>query len=1568
MEQSVARVGILLFVTILFFSNEAIAKNFADSTKAKPISPARVSDARVSNDNQTPNLERNLTVNTEQPPNPQRNLIANTKPQPDILPPDGLIPSPNDSILKLIAKATHVFKAIDSTKNFITSLNSREAFKLPVGIGKEVGGLRYEVGIYAMRLTPSYAEIDAFMKFEIPQNGKELIFHAAGIKFSNSGGIIGDARLQLAGDYAINFSGDKSQLVLKGGIGGSGNTFVQIDCDGFREMSLDAEVRFSRDLLLPEDANGAVTNGNVSGVFQSVISDWNDLLVRLSLPNFQITGLTGFGFSIKDAVFDFSDVRNAQSVVFPKGYSAESGPSLANLWRGVYVRQLSVRLPSHFKNKQNTSTSFAATDLLIDHQGVSGIFSGSHILSLGEGDMNGWAFSVDSLSVSLMANQIQRAGFTGNIVVPITDQETPFKYAASFGANNQYLFDITSSKGLQFKIFQTSKVEIYKGSTIEIKIDNDRFLPKAILSGKMDVTAKLSEGGQGVNLADIKFENLQIQSVQPYIKGGNFSFGSELFQQVMAGFPISINNIGMTNPTSDQMSLNFDLKLNLVGENGGLFAADAGLSIVGQMNGVNGSQSWNYKDIEVRNINIDINNGESFKFKGSLAFYRQDPVYGDGFNGNITAVFMSKITVNASAIFGNLKGERYWYADALVKFTPGIPFFTGVGFYGFGGGAYYRMKMDQVSTSPIGKTASGTAYVPALENGLGLKAIVYIGSHPNDKAFTADVTFEIVFFKGGGVRNISMTGNAFMATPNGLGNSLEQLKSTVGNMRVNLPKLEQALNSRVGNAISRITSNEISNVNSIQGAIGSGAGDKGGISAHVYICYDFENNTLHGNFDTKIDVAGGVIKGGGDAVLHFAPHEWYVYVGTPNQRFTISIGIGSIRANANSYFMVGTTIPGSPPPPLEVSQILGGKDLDYMKDLNAIGNGAGFAFGSALSVKTGDLTFLMFYASFSAGAGFDIMVKDYGDTYCEGSNNRIGINGWYANGQAYAYFTGDIGITLSLFWSTEHVKILSIGAAAILQAKLPNPIWMRGNVGGYFNVLGGLVSGKCDFQVTLGKECKLIQKSDDSRLKNISVISQLTPGVGETEVNVFNTPQAVFNLAVDKQFSLANGDTQDTYKVNLDYFNLTVDGNPIQGSLQWNDSHTVAAMNTLDVLPSKKQIESSVQVSFQKWVKGSWQKVLENGQPITERQEVSFTTGTAPDYIPLSNVEYSYPAIGQLNFHPREAKAGYIKLKKGQSYLFSPDANWIQRGQMVDVTGNKALFDFEYVAANAIINFSIPNIKASQVYSLQLVNTPKNQNGAIDRNVSSVSNQVTVAGQNANTEIKTQQAQGSITQLQEKSIFNAYLRSSKYSTLSEKLAAQNLSGVLRGLRIPWRVDYLICHYEVDEPFDRAELYGTNFTGSKPLINFEADLSDNQYYRELAYPIIYEGYPLDGDIVIKNRTPDVLGIPPVRAVSMIQSPDNLELDQSNPLYQPLPSTQYYLYDLPNYMFYDFQDIQQQVANRYLTKTTIYPRMERILWSQFPMILKGDYKLNVRYQFPGQQNINSLKQVTLYNPMD
>ena len=68
--------------------------------------------------------------------------------------------------------------------------------ELPAGIHSN-GSLDYTILIKRLIITPdSGAFLEAYMSFEIPQNGRKIAFAAKRIPFSFSGGIRGDARLE----------------------------------------------------------------------------------------------------------------------------------------------------------------------------------------------------------------------------------------------------------------------------------------------------------------------------------------------------------------------------------------------------------------------------------------------------------------------------------------------------------------------------------------------------------------------------------------------------------------------------------------------------------------------------------------------------------------------------------------------------------------------------------------------------------------------------------------------------------------------------------------------------------------------------------------------------------------------------------------------------------------------------------------------------------------------------------------------------------------------------------------------------------------------------------------------------------------------------------------------------------------------------------------------------------------------------------------------------------------------------------------------------------------------------
>jgi hypothetical protein len=361
------------------------------------------------------------------------------------------------------------------------------------------------------------------------------------------------------------------------------------------------------------------------------------------------------------------------------------------------------------------------------------------------------------------------------------------------------------------------------------------------------------------------------------------------------------------------------------------------------------------------------------------------------------------------------------------------------------------------------------------------------------------------------------------------------------------------------------------------------------------------------------------------------------------------------------------------------------------------------------------------------------MIKKYSSEYhCVGSTDPIGINGWFANGQAYAYVQGKIGIKVRLRFYKGNFDILSIGAAAVLQAKGPNPFWMRGIVGGYYRILGGLVKGTCKFEVTIGKECQIVGNSNP--LEGVDIIAQLSPTKGTANVDVFNAPQVAFNIPIGEVFEITDIENrQRSFRGKLVEFTVKDGSDPILGTLRWNDDNDVLAFDSRDVFPPQKELKAFVKITFEELVNGRWVTVVFEGKEVEETGETVFTTGDAPDHIPAENVAISYPLVGQYNFYPKEYNQGFIQLKKGQPYLFTPGPEWIQTLHLTNVAaGTYAETSVSYDAGKVRVNFAIPanGIQNNKMYSLAILNLPKSA-GVVDQNVTNVETELKGAGDDA---------------------------------------------------------------------------------------------------------------------------------------------------------------------------------------------------------------------------------------------
>ncbi|HEY8399921.1 MAG TPA: fibronectin type III domain-containing protein [Cytophagaceae bacterium] len=1407
--------------------------------------------------------------------------------------------------------------------------------KLPIGINKEIGGREYIVGIDSMVFTPVNARLSAFMILEDPLSESRLAFGGSNIEFY-PGGIGGgtESRLVLLTDVPIRIS-NQLKLIIQAQ---DDKTFVEWDCNGFKSMGVKGEFEFCRDFLVPETPDGEIAPEpeRVKASFETLMPEWGDIIAKVSVTPFQVKGLNGYGFIVKDAWVDFSELSNPVGLVFPEDYKGlDLLAGNDKLWQGFYIKQLSVKIPKKFETTDNKDRSeFGAYNVLIDHSGLTGTLYGKEVIPLEKGIIGNWAFSLDSLGLSLQSNQLVSAGLKGSMVVPLFKEDTPFNYSAVVSIKNDstnYLFTVNNRDTLNMPVWKAN-VSLLPTSYIQVKIQDKKFLPEACLNGTISVNADLG-GGNTSTLAGVSFEELEVKTVKPYVSGGRWSL-TELSlkgksnNHKLAGFPISINNIKVLDKGSEEIGLRFDVAVNLMKDSEGGFAAETTIETYGRLSFSNGiRQIWKHDRTNISDIKINVDGG-AFTIEGILTLYKQDAVYGNGFKGTVNATFTPGLKVSATAQFGKVKELRYWYVDALASIPNGVAVFAGLGLYGFGGGAYHHMRqqnfskvaLPEVTSSVVavdndketsGKSLSGVRYVPDESYFLGLKASVVIGTHPSPNAFNGDVTFEIAFNNNGGVNSIGFQGNGYFMT--------------------------------------KVTDR----------------GSEVPVKAGVAISYDFQNKVLHGNLEVYINVAG-TVKGkhannlAGAAVIHVERSEWYIHIGTPSKRVGVSfVGMFDLE----SYFMVGTKIEPMPVPPDNVSRILGGEDLDFMRDENAMAKGGGFAFGSSMTFRTGNLNFLIFYASFDAGMGFDIMLRNYGDISCAGRSKPIGIKGWYASGQAYAYLEGEIGAQVKVFGDRRNVKVLDIAAAAVMQAKLPNPVWLKGVVGGEFSVLGGLVKGNCKFEVVIGEECEIQLKTNP--FAELGVIADLTPSEASRDVSVFTTPQVVFNMPLEKSFELVDqNDKKKAYRIVLDKFIVKADDKEIPGYFEWNQSKDVLVFTSYDVLPQKRTIKAGVRVYFEEFTGGTWKPVVVDGQIADEIKQVTFTTGEAPPYIPASNVEYSYPINNQYNFYKSEYGSGYIKLKIGQPYLFEPSSTWRKEVRFTPAgNGKVSSVPVSYDGKERRVNFSIPSdLTNDRVYKMEIVNLPLKTNAALDANVSTTSKRL----EGSDITIQGKKADGALEKLDEVIVYTLNLRTSKYNKFNEKLASFKMT---EGWRFPI-FEYEGIHEigsfaEGEELFDSYELYGA--AGEAPLISMKALLTHEWHYKYI-FPLVYQDYPIKNNIVISWRDIEDKGLVPVKGIYLQQEDDKriLTEEEYSGGGQSFSGRSNIRYQMPYYCYRDYHNLQEKAAMDLLGNYKLDPRVEYLLTTSFPSILPGKYEIELIYTLPGINKVTSKYNLTIVNP--
>jgi len=919
---------------------------------------------------------------------------------------------------------------------FANKVEPSQPLKMPLGLVFDADN---QLAITEMVFRADKSEMNIVASKFIPASitPDALGFIAKGLPVYQSGPKFPPKRIELVSDFTIGAATDKTVYVFKKPTSSISGTYLEWGETGFSKIGLELDVLFTREWLKPvPDKPGEKSKAT----FSVVAKKWNDLILGGKLSPSELVGTGGMKMQADSIFIDLSDTMNPKAIVFPPNYSGETGV----MFHGFYMKTFTVDLPETWKT-QSAAPKITLSNMIIDKMGITMKAKATNIIQYPNAAVADMIASVDTVKVELIASSLVEAGIRGRIGLPFTQKsstQNPLVYKALLSipkktAKGSFLLTIDPTGPIKADLF-TGEFTLDKTSIIKAVVDSTK--------KTFDLNLNGSFGWKNINLGvvknvtlGLKFQGLGMKYDSSNNSGLTFNKGSWSFaspQKYLANFPVSISDVGFK-PLSLQSGqllhgkLTLDVVFNLSEDIGGKSQLGVEVAV---MNNQNGQKFYpKYITTTIDKINISANL-PAVTINGALELRNEDPVYGNGFKGELSADFKPVgVKLSALAEFGNTKYQngaqfyRYWRVEANATLPPpGVVFLPGVAFRGFGGGVYYNMTATQKSTSfNMGPNSKAYDFTPK-KSTLGMSIMTTLASTPKEEAFNGDVTLRGEFSTSNGLTFITFAGDLWAGADLSTSSRNKALVKGIINATYNHPNRHFNFSTQVNvNAYPITTPNPISLVLDIRGK---------------------EN-------------------------------KWYFKMGEPQN----PNGIDVFGYYSYSYFMIGNDIPtpqgftptfanafkshvgGNPP------SVGSGGVNDATKLGTGIAAGIGWKFSSS-----GEVDVIGFGVGYEVGAGAELHLALFDYSGSCGSHNPIGINGWRAVGGLGFY--GSARLYGKIFG--EKFNVLGIGGGAWVYGEFPNPYYVAGNISGYITILLVDIDVSIDFEA--GQKCSNAQAPGSS--------------------------------------------------------------------------------------------------------------------------------------------------------------------------------------------------------------------------------------------------------------------------------------------------------------------------------------------------------------------------------------------------------------------------------------------------------------------------------------------------------
>lgn len=1245
-------------------------------------------------------------------------------------------------------------KQNSETQNYVNKftiekLPSRpeDANLLPIKIGGE-GQLNNDIAVSSIAFSARGAKISMLHFLKDHENNLVIPFGIADVCVDKS---IKEADFAILQATELSV-GPKTKLALPYEEGKK--THLKWN-KGFKSINLNAEIRIltdpnanpPSDIVRVDSNNSNNIDPIVILIKNKEIKDWENWTVEnLKIDTeFSINGFTDFYFTVPKAIYTHSSQHSAElQSLCDKIKERDPHFKVDAKFKGLLFQQLTLYTPKKFKIQKEITLSTAS---FLNQNGftmiasVVDVFGDTKDNSIGKGKtgvLGGWGFAIDTISLFIIRNEFKEVFMNGRLWCPlgdVTGKEGSMKYKCNLTRSSEnksidYNFNIIADNA-KLKFLKYFSAELKPSSIIKANNDNHGFAVRAWLDGK--VSANIEE--LKINFTGGSFKGLGIAnrdaSGNPglVLSIGHWGFGdvgtSEDFSGTDSDAPeekdttkvISEGNFGpfelkIMAPTfsianGKDIAFNIGMNINL-----GLGAASVGASAKGK---IIGEMNWVKKDselIEITGIEFELNeisvNGEvgPVKIKGGLAFYKNDPTFGDGIRGAVSCNFpigVQGIEIASVVQFGKVGDKQnYFFVDASLKLNPGIAVFPPfLNFNGFGGGVWKNMEIknnDKLAINStaeyddiknIGASRSGLKYVPTKigEDAFGLNARIYFsGASPHLYNGVASVTATT---KGGKFESLQFNGKVNVIGDGNHDNPGGHISSGEVNIKYDHLESEFDLYAEVDTKFN-------------------------GVSVQV----PFKVNIL-GKNETR------------------PKPLWYMALGIPdygkgylfkvNKGFDLELVKSNIDIKA--YICGGNNIPWDIP---KLDQrILNIIEKEPIREWPK--GDKGIMLGARLELGFG-LEFGPLYGSLGAIIGCDLALKELEGMYCGDGRAIKGLNGYYGMGQVYGYVYGDVGVQIKIFGIKEKFSLCDLAAGAVISAGMPSPTWMRGVFGVKGEIFGGAISFNTSAKFNIGKPC--IFYTDP--LKDLKIVESITPGEEklndaekqqkEERPSVFTAVKIATNVRMNTPWTLY-AESSDGEKIPRKYNFTFLEADIFKAGVEYvklqkpivEDEGFEFRLKPKEMLEPNTMYKVKVVVKMQQHISNVWQNPIdEKGNSYSDADckridSVYFYTGEMPNEIDISNIALAFPMNRQYEAFIDEEDVGYIVLDKSQQYLIENRETSVEGhglvGEFVNLSNTAEkpiLFYYTYEPQlvriennwKSGIQFQLKNLAPNQIYKI----------------------------------------------------------------------------------------------------------------------------------------------------------------------------------------------------------------------------------------------------------------------------